>query len=187
MSARIAKECSAIQRGTGDKLGLIIYGYSSFFAGFAVAFTFGWLMTCILLIAIPVMGTTAAIFAAMVSSTMKEQMKAYAQSAGYAEQALSAIKVVHTYGTEALEMANYNKYLENAKRVGKQQAFKKALGNSILFFIIFCFYAYTFFWGGYLRYEKVLNGDKLYTGGVVIAIMFCVVFGAFGLGGAGPH
>ena len=40
-----------------------------------------------------------------------EQMRAYAQSAGYAEQALGAIKVVHTYGQEMLEESNYEKYL----------------------------------------------------------------------------
>ena len=38
-------------------------------------------------------------------------MKYYAQSAGYAEQALLAIKVVQTYGREVKESLNYNKYL----------------------------------------------------------------------------
>jgi len=42
-------------------------------------------------------------------------MKSYAQSAGYAEQALQAIKVVHTYGQEELELKNYSKYLTNAR------------------------------------------------------------------------
>jgi hypothetical protein len=43
-----------------------------------------------------------------------EGMRHYAQSAGYAEQALIAIKVVQTYGRELKEAANYNKYLERA-------------------------------------------------------------------------
>ena len=60
-----------------------------------------------------------------------------------------------------------------------------ALG--LMFFCIFGFYGYSFFWGGYLRYNGVKNGDREYTGGVVIAIMFSVVFGAFGLGGASPN
>ena len=57
----------------------------------------------------------------------------------------------------------------------------------MMFLIIFGFYAYSFFFGGYLRYNDVKNGDVEYTGGVVLAIMFSVVFGAFGLGGAGAH
>jgi len=39
-------------------------------------------------------------------------MQAYAQSAGYAEQALGAIKVVQTYGQEELEINNFTKHLE---------------------------------------------------------------------------
>lgn len=37
--------------------------------------------------------------------------------------------------------------------------------------------------------EKITEGadNKEYTGGMVIAIMFSVIFGAFNLGGAVPH
>lgn len=51
-------------------------------------------------------------------------MKAYNQSAGYAEQAISAIKVVHTYGMEKMELENYVKYLGAAKVVGIRSAAK---------------------------------------------------------------
>ena len=44
-------------------------------------------------------------------------MRGYAQSAGYAEQAMYAIKVVHTYGQEQLEEKNYLKYLNRATKV----------------------------------------------------------------------
>ena len=47
---------------------------------------------------------------------MVGQMKAYAQSAGYAEQALQSVKIVHTYCQEALEIKNYVKYLDRAKK-----------------------------------------------------------------------
>ena len=50
-------------------------------------------------------------------------MKAYSQSAGYADQALNAIRVVHTYGQELLEEKNYKKYLDRAMKVGKKQSF----------------------------------------------------------------
>jgi len=120
ISAKIAKECSAIQRGSGDKTGLIVYGVSSFFIGFGVAFYMGWFMSTLLLVILPLLAIMGGVFASVLGETLKEQMKAYAQSAGYAEQALSAIKVVHTYGQEELEMKNYGKYLEQAKTVGKK-------------------------------------------------------------------
>lgn len=47
-------------------------------------------------------------------------MKAYAQSAGYAEQALQAIKIVHTYGNELLENKIYSKHLERARELARK-------------------------------------------------------------------
>lgn len=38
-----------------------------------------------------------------------------------------------------------------------------------------------------MRIEKIKEGDMLYSGGLVVAIMFSVIFGAFNLGGAVPH
>lgn len=87
-----------------------------------------------------------------------------------------------------LENKNYAKYLDKAREIGKKQAFRVGIGHSLLFSIIFGFYGYSFFWGGYLRYNKYENGSSgEYTGGVVLAIMFSVVFGAFSFGGAFPH
>lgn len=59
----------------------------------------------------------------------------------------------------------------------------------MLFFVIQLLYAAAFWFGGYLRIEKVTEGDedKIYTGGQIIAIMFSVIFGAFNMGGMAPH
>jgi len=187
MAAKIAKETSAIQRGIGEKVGNVLMNYCSFFFGFAFAFYWGWLMTLILLACFPVIMLMGIGMAIAKTDGIKETMRAYSQSSGYAEQALSAIKVVQTYGQEVLEMANYNKYLERAKKISLGIVNRRSFGGAILYLLLFGFYAYSFFWGGYLRYNDVKNGEREYSGGIVITIMFSVVMGAFGLGGADPH
>jgi hypothetical protein len=81
-----------------------------------------------------------------------------------------------------LELKNYSKYLERTKAIGKKQTFRKSIGTALMFMLIYAFYAYSFFWGGFLRYNDIKNGDENYTGGHVIGILFCVIFGAFNLG-----
>ena len=98
MAAKIAKETNAIQRGTGEKVGNVLMSVTSFVCGFLLAFYWGWLLTCILLAGFPVMAVLSTGMAMSMETGFKENMKAYSQSSGYAEQALSAIKVVHTYG-----------------------------------------------------------------------------------------
>lgn len=120
MASRISKECSAIQRGLGEKVGNTITAVASFIFGFIFAFYWGWLLTCILLAGFPVIILTGVSLGASLQSGFVEAMKAYAQSAGYAEQALQAIKVVHTYGREKLELRNYSKYLTTARNTASK-------------------------------------------------------------------
>jgi ABC-type multidrug transport system fused ATPase/permease subunit len=53
MASKIAKEVSAIQRGTGEKVGNLTMFVTSFFFGFAFAFYYGWLLTLVLIGGIP--------------------------------------------------------------------------------------------------------------------------------------
>jgi ABC-type multidrug transport system fused ATPase/permease subunit len=81
---------------------------------FGLSFSWGWLYTCLLLVVVPFLGLTGVGMAVSLESGITQQMRAYSQSAGYAEQALSAIRVVHSYGQEELENINYKKYLIRA-------------------------------------------------------------------------
>lgn len=110
-------------------------------------------------------------------------MKAYSQSSGLAEQALSSVKVVHTYGQELLEEKIYCKYLLRSKNMANKTGWKQAMVSGILMSCFFFFYAYCFYFGGYLRSEEIENskvfaeeGKKsIYTGGVVITCLFCLI------------
>lgn len=117
-------------------------------------------------------------------------LKSYAQSAGYAEQALHSIRIVHTYCNEMLEHRNYVKYLDRSRKSQLKFYINMGLGIGLLHFTMFCLYGAAFWFGGYLRFERISEGEgenqSFYTGGKVISIMFAVVFGAINLGGVAP-
>jgi ATP-binding cassette subfamily B (MDR/TAP) protein 1 len=115
MASRISKEIAAIQRGTGEKVGSIVQAVSGFIFGFIFAFYWGWLLTLILVGTLPVMLLMGVGMAMSLTTGGADLMKSYSQSAGYAEQALASIKVVHTYGQELLEERNYGKYLSRSQ------------------------------------------------------------------------
>ena len=100
------------------------------------------------------------------------------------------MKVVQTYGSEELEATNYKKYLSNSHRVTQSEIVKTAVGLGLIQFLMYLFYGYTLYFGGKLRNDIALEpdteGDE-YSGGDIIAIMFCVIIGAFGLGGGATH
>ena len=166
-------------------------GISVFFLGFAAAFALGWLYTLILFGMAPIIASTGVLMAVAMEDGFKEQMKSYGQSAGYAEQALQAIKVVHTYGQEELENSNYSKYLDRASNVQKKLAITNAIGLSAIFLIMLGFYGYSFFFGGVLKTAGgtwALNNftGEPYSGGEIIGIMFSVLIGVFAVSAIGP-
>jgi len=188
MASRIGSECKAIERAVGEKIGQILQCISSVFFGFGFSFVWGWKLTLILMAFIPFIAMIGAWIAKAFMGGVSKNLKAYAQSAGYAEQALSAIKVVQTYGQEMMEIKIYNKYLVRAKESHKKQLFTTSIGVAAMYTILNFFYAFTFYWGGYLRYNKILAfGTFEYTGGRIVAIMFCVLIGCMRLGSIGPH
>lgn len=64
---------------------------------------------------------------------------------------------------------------------------KIALGTGFMWFIFNLTYSYSFYFGGFLIWNDIeVSEGKPYTGGVILAVIFCVVFGSLGLTGAGP-
>ena len=78
MSAKIAKEISAIQRGLGEKVGNTIMSVFMFFVGFILAFRWGWKLSLILMGALPIAAFCGVGMAWSLESGMTAMMRAYA-------------------------------------------------------------------------------------------------------------
>jgi uncharacterized membrane protein len=63
----------------------------------------------------------------------------------------------------------------------------EAAWMSFMMFAMQAFMAYTFFWGGYLRWNEIMNRDEPYSAGAIMVIMFSIVFGVAVLGMMAPH
>jgi len=131
MSGKISQETDMIQKGIGEKIGEVWHTMIVLVLAYIISFTIGWEFTLINLGAIPVLMVGAIIMAKTAQLGTKEEMKAYQQCAGMAEQSLQAIKVVHTYGREDLESKNYNKYLLRVLQAAKTTNNLKSLGPTL--------------------------------------------------------
>ena len=110
---------------------------------------------------------------------MISTMKAYGQSAGYAEQALSAIHVVVAFGMEKTEKNSYARYLTKVKESGNKSATSLGLSLGFFLFSIYFAYAYAFLMGGIWVEVGFWNHtyDRHYQAGDAIAVFFAVLFG----------
>lgn len=101
----------AIQRSIGEKAGLLTMTFGMCVGGFVVGFWKGWALSFTLLAIAPAIGACGYLYMHMLSGGSSAGMRAYSQSAGYAEQAFSAIRVVVAFGMESVEHNNYTAYL----------------------------------------------------------------------------
>jgi ABC-type multidrug transport system fused ATPase/permease subunit len=85
MASKINKETSAVRRGCSEKIGVVNMSIWMFLLGFVAAFYLGWLYSLILLAGLPFIACVGILFGMSMQSGLVQQMKAYAQSAGYAE------------------------------------------------------------------------------------------------------
>ena len=60
------------------------------------------------------------IFGVSLKNRSKVFLMAYAQSAGYAEQALQAIRIVVSFGMEQTELNNYTRFLDRVTKAGSR-------------------------------------------------------------------
>nr|GEU68948.1 ABC transporter B family member 11-like [Tanacetum cinerariifolium] len=151
-------------------VGTFIQLISSFFGGFVIAFSEGWLLSLVLLSAIPPTVISASIMTVMVTKLMSKSQSAYLVGAAVVEQTISSIKTVASFTGENQAIAKYIESLRKAYKAGVQEGFVMGLGNGMFTFCLFSCYSLAIWFGGKMIIE---NG---YTGGQVINITMAILW-----------
>lgn len=188
LSSRLVKDIDAIQRAVGPKFGTVMYSMTMCVSGFAVAFVKGWTLAFAMLAIAPIILIGMSIFSVVMMNRTTLTNKAYSQSAGYAEQALSAIRIVVSFGQEELEISNYKRFLARVTETTLKGGISMAVSTGFFMFCIYLMYAYCFTIGSVWVDKPYWNSaeDRDYLAGDCLAVLFGVLFGMFALGGAGP-
>lgn len=88
MASKISKEMTVMKRGMGEKITTITAAVFGFLLSVGFGFYWGWILAGIICLTLPVLGTIGGVLGMVFNTGAVEEMKAYSQSAGFAEQAL---------------------------------------------------------------------------------------------------
>ncbi|CAH1453217.1 unnamed protein product [Lactuca virosa] len=177
---RMTSDTVIIQAAMGEKVGKFIQLTSTFFGGFVIAFSKGWLLSIALLSTIPVLVISAAFMTAIMAKLTSRGQSAYSVGATVVEQTVSSIRTVASFTGEKQAIAKYDKSLKKAYMAGVQEGLVSGLGSGIFMFCVFGCYSLAIWFGGRLIIEKG------YTGGQVINIMIAILLSSSSLGQASP-
>uniref|UniRef100_A0A0D9V4I3 Uncharacterized protein n=1 Tax=Leersia perrieri TaxID=77586 RepID=A0A0D9V4I3_9ORYZ len=178
--SRMSSDTLLIQGALGEKAGKLIQLSSTFFGGFIIAFTKGWLLTLVMLTSLPVTAIAGAVSAQTLTRVSSKKQTSYSDAADTVEQTIGSIRTVVSFNGEKKAIAMYSNFIKKAYRTTVEEGIITGFGMGSVLCIAFCSYGLAFWYGGKLIVEKG------YTGGKIITILFAVLTGATSLGNATP-
>ncbi|GBP96098.1 Multidrug resistance protein homolog 49, partial [Eumeta japonica] len=173
-ATKIADDLEKFREGINEKIPMLIYLVMSFVSGIIISMVYGWELTLMILACTPVIIATTALVAKVQSSLTTKELEAYSIAGIVAEEVLSAIRTVVAFGGEEKEIKRYGERLEPAKRTGTRKGMFAGLGSAVMWFIVYCTYALSFWYGVKLIMESRHLDNPVYTPATLI-IVFSVL------------
>ncbi|KAF8696110.1 hypothetical protein HU200_037000 [Digitaria exilis] len=169
--SRMSSDTLVIQDALGEKAGKLLQLTSSFFGGFIIAFTRGWLLTLVMLTSLPLVAIAGAVAAQLLTKVSSNKLTSYGDAGDTVEQTIGAIQTVVSFNGENKAVAMYKRLIKKAYRTDILEGLTNGFGMGSVFCILFCSYGLAFWYGGKLIV------DKAYTGGKIITVLFAVLTG----------
>lgn len=177
---RMSSDTAIIQDAMGEKIGKFLQLLASFIGGFIIAFARGWLLSLVLLSAIPILVVAAAFVTVVLAKLTSRGQTAYSEAAVVVEQTIASIRTVASFTGERQAVDKYGKSLYKAYKAGVEEGLAAGLGAGVSLLVLFGSYALAVWFGAKMIIEKG------YTGGEVLNIIMAVLLGSFSLGQISP-
>jgi ATP-binding cassette subfamily B (MDR/TAP) protein 1 len=187
-STKIQAQCTTIETGLGQKVGMCISSITMFVSSFIVGFTTSWSLSLVLCSGIPILLVGGWYVSKRLQEGSKRNRSAFEKAGGIAEEVLYQIKTVASFANFKWEKDRFNEKLEESYQAGKSNSFKNGLGNGLILLSIYGSYSLAIWYGSLIIYNQDINpiSGKPFKAGDVLTVLFSIVFGALALGQASP-
>ncbi|XP_068092078.1 ATP-binding cassette sub-family B member 5-like isoform X1 [Hyperolius riggenbachi] len=182
LNSRLTEDINKINDGIGDKVGHFLQNFATFVAGLVIGLVKGWQLALVYMSTSPLMALSSAMCSRMLVSLTSKELSAYAKAGAVAEEVLSSIRTVVSFGGQEKEIKRYTNNLGEAKKLGIKKAIASQLALGFVYFIVYSSYGLGFWYGTFL-----ILGDQGYTIGDALVVFFSVVISSYCIGQAFSH
>uniref|UniRef100_A0A914YRT6 Uncharacterized protein n=1 Tax=Panagrolaimus superbus TaxID=310955 RepID=A0A914YRT6_9BILA len=170
-----------IQEGIGDKLGVLVRGFTMFFAAIIISFIYEWRLSLVMLGLAPLSFLIMAFQGMkMEKSTIKEFCN-IAKAGSVAEESVMGVRTVQAFNGQ-IEMVNrYKNELTRGKKYSLIASFWSGMMEGFFFFLL-----YVFLGGGILYGAYLLKSGVLASPGNIFIVIMSQLLGAYFVGLISP-
>ena len=170
-----------VKEGMSDKVGTLVQMGAMFVAGFAVAFSYNWKMTLVILATVPLLIIAGGAVSYIMTAMTTQSLSAYAAANAVAEEAFNAMRTVVAFGLEDKTNDRFGVSLAAALAHGERKGVVTGLGMAAFFFIMFNSYGLAFWYG-----STLINSGELDVG-TTVTVFFSVLMGSMAVGQGAPY
>eukprot|EP00004_Rigifila_ramosa_P019345 TRINITY_DN48_c0_g1_i2.p1 TRINITY_DN48_c0_g1~~TRINITY_DN48_c0_g1_i2.p1 ORF type:complete len:683 (+),score=216.00 TRINITY_DN48_c0_g1_i2:1720-3768(+) len=167
---------ATLVRGMVTKNHLVVQGTVTFVATMAIAFTYGWQLSLVMLAIVPCILAAGYLQTAFFSGFTAESLKSYAEAGKIVNESVGGMRTVASCTGERQAAAAYEKALAGPAVLGVRRSHVAGLGFGFSSGVMFFAYALAFWYGGVL----IEDGETEF--GDVMRVIFTLMFGMFQLG-----
>ena len=117
-----------VQGGISEKVGTGLQYFSMFLSGFIIGFVKNWKLSLVILSVVPLLVLGGAIFGKLLSDAATSGQSAYAKAGGVAEEVLSGIRTIVSFGSEDSSTDRYRLRLDESVKKGIRKGHFVGLG-----------------------------------------------------------
>ena len=177
-TAKFSEEIVLLRKGLGDKVPFFIQNFGAFVGGMVIGFYKAWKLAFVAISLSPLMIASLAFMVKVAFTQAQQESESYSKAGAIAQEVITAIRTVASFGGQEREVQRYAANLDDAKKEGTKKGFFSGIAMGITYFLIFAAYAVAFSYGVQLINEK----EPGYTIGVVTTAFFAIIMGTFSIG-----
>lgn len=175
IGARLSADAASIRALVGDALARIVQNIATAAAGLIIAFTASWELAFIILVMLPLIGIAGYTQVKFMKGFSADAKMKYEEASQVANDAVGSIRTVASFCAEEKVMQLYKKKCEGPMKTGIRQGLVSGGGFGASFFLLFAFYATSFYAGAQL----VEHGRATFSD--VFKVFFSLTMTALGI------
>ena len=188
ISSNVFSELDKIEQGIGDKIGVIITLISQCVAGFIFAFISSWKLTLVMSCFIPFSVFIPNYLFILMRNGITLSRRTWGRAGGILEEMLYNIKTVASFANFEFELNKFYEKIEEVWKIDTKNSCRFGFAVATINICVnLCIFMGLIYGRTLISHEYNSNEERLYTGGDIIATVFCALFAISGISSIAPN